>query len=237
MEINPSKAENPVFISAAEASEHFGLTRAYITRLCKGGFVKGVMVDNLWLVSPESLENFIESKARQKELRRRDLTMQRTLEYRKLANTRETAAQYREVHEPVQRVRTFKKDVSMTIRASHERAPRNLSEMQRTPLYTLFVGALSMIFILSGIFAGSLFVSSSIARQLVAGFEEPIAVVAGTLVQVGYAAQQLPFAHSLMSSMSLVAAVPVQTSGSTGAGVSAGTYVGAAAAALTPSQS
>ena len=47
------------YISASEAGARSGFTRAYITRLCKSGQIKGRMINGKWFVPVSSLMRFV----------------------------------------------------------------------------------------------------------------------------------------------------------------------------------
>ncbi|MHB1086757.1 MAG: helix-turn-helix domain-containing protein, partial [Minisyncoccota bacterium] len=69
------------FISAAEASSTADLSRDYVARLCRDGKVKGRRIGKNWYVHEDSLKQFLIEQNHAKEIRRGQLSSERTKEY------------------------------------------------------------------------------------------------------------------------------------------------------------
>src|SRR3989344_4901287 len=70
------------YISAGEAAERAGLTRDYVTRLCKEGKILGKRIGKQWYASQASLDAFIIEQDFARAKRRQDLAESRKLEYK-----------------------------------------------------------------------------------------------------------------------------------------------------------
>lgn len=68
-------------ISWIEASARFGITNTYVTLLCRRGQVGGEFIGRLWCVDEKSLEHYLETSRRKKELARQTLSSQLKREY------------------------------------------------------------------------------------------------------------------------------------------------------------
>ncbi len=68
-------------ISSIEASARFGITNTYVTLLCRRGQVGGEFIGRLWYVDEKSLEHYLETSRRKKELARQTLSSQLKREY------------------------------------------------------------------------------------------------------------------------------------------------------------
>lgn len=234
-------AMQPEHISASDASERFGLTRAYITRLCKSGEVSGKMDGGVWFVSTASLIDFVEKKAHQKALRRRQLASARALEYKQSAPLREDA---RAAPGPtaLPHVRTLHKDARAVIRRTPKPAALWNILLPRNRSRALLVGACSMFFVLAGIAAGQTLVSSHVGAHAISAIRLQTNAIARDVLGFtdNVSGKNIPAAmslwHVLAPSMALLR--PATSGGDAlGVGTSAGAYVGAAAAATSLSTS
>ena len=70
------------YILAADAGKHAGLTRDYVTRLCREGKVSGTQAGKNWYVNQEALHSFILMKEREQISRSEELAHQLAQEYR-----------------------------------------------------------------------------------------------------------------------------------------------------------
>ena len=72
--------ENEKLISASEATRYVRYTSDYLTRLAREGKIVGQKVGRQWMISPESLQNFIEHTQLSKIERNAKLSLARKLE-------------------------------------------------------------------------------------------------------------------------------------------------------------
>lgn len=61
------------YIQTTEAAERFGVSRDYISRLCRKHLIDGHLEDRIWYVDTESLQSFIADQDRIRERRRNSL--------------------------------------------------------------------------------------------------------------------------------------------------------------------
>jgi hypothetical protein len=69
--------DGEAFVPSRDAARRFDHAADYISRLARGGLVKGKIIKRIWYVSIPSLEAFFAEQARQKELWRAELARQR----------------------------------------------------------------------------------------------------------------------------------------------------------------
>ena len=61
----------PGFLGTSKASERLGIDPSHITRLLRGGKLKGVKVGHDWLVQEESLRYYLSNCGQHRDRRRR----------------------------------------------------------------------------------------------------------------------------------------------------------------------